>query len=161
MKQSKTSKFKILRYALTIVIVVVIVKVLMPEISTIKEIKTVLLSMPVGLIGIAVIAQIISYLGSGYMLTSIMREIKLKISIGRGMMIVLSAASIGLAFGGIFGSSASTYYWASKSSENSSKHPTNTVLVGVLPTLYNSVVLTAVTCVGITYLVFKHELSSI
>jgi hypothetical protein len=90
----------------------------MPKVSTFKEIESVLLSMPLWLVALAMIAQICSYIGSGYMLKSIMEELKLRMSVRRGILITMSSASVGMLVGGMVGSAAATYHWASRSNND-------------------------------------------
>jgi len=156
-KNKPTSKSRSIRYIFTAGFIVAAVVVLMPKVSTFKEIESVLLSMPLWLVLLAMIAQICSYIGSGYMLKSIMEELKLRMSVRRGILITMSSASVGMLVGGIVGSAAATYHWASRSNNDTGE----AIMAGVLPTLYNTVVLTFITLIGIAYLLFKHELSRI
>ena len=57
-------------------------------------------SMSAGLVGLAVVAQVCSYLGSGYLLQVIVDLDQARLSIVRGALITLAAASIGLVVGG-------------------------------------------------------------
>lgn len=157
-KNSKPiSKKRVSRYIFTAGFLVVAVVVLMPKVSTFKEFESVLLSMPLWLVALAMIAQIGSYIGSGYMLKSIMEELKLQMSVGRGILITMSSASVGMLVGGMVGSAAATYHWASRSDNDSGE----AIMAGVLPTLYNTIVLTSITIIGISYLLIMHELSRI
>lgn len=157
MRHKTTSKLRILRYIFTVGFIVLAVKVLMPKVSSFKEIESVLRSMPLWLVGLAMISQIGSYIGSGYMLKSVMEEQKLQMSIGRGILVTMASASVGLVVGGTVGSAAATYHWASRSDNDRGK----AIMAALLPTLYNAVILTFITVIGIAYLVFNHELSRI
>lgn len=156
-KNEQISMKRVIRYIFTAGFVIVAVALLMPKVTTFREIESVLISMPIWLVGLAMVAQIGSYIGSGYMLKSIMEDLKLSMSVSRGILITMSSASVGMLVGGMIGSAAATYHWASKSENDTGQ----AIMAGVLPTLYNTVVLTFITLIGISYLLFKNELSSI
>lgn len=153
-KQKSLPKFKFFRYLLPLIFIGLAAVILLNKISTLENTVSVLRSMPVWLVGMAIIAQVCSYLSSGYLLKVIVNSGRFLLSVGRGTLIYMAAASIGLA-GGWISSAATTYYWVSKDDDISGE----AVLAGVLPSLYNSVVLISVTIIGMVYLLFNHDLS--
>ena len=62
---------------------------------------------------LAFIAQILSYLGSGYVLLSILAIAHQKVSLWLNPLIVLGSYSIGMIAGGVIGNPAAIYQWTS------------------------------------------------
>ena len=153
-KKGLINKIKLIRYLIPLIFTGVAAAVLIFKISTIEDIINVIKSMSHKLICLSVVAQICSYLGSGFLLKVIMNINHSRLTIFRGVLITMASASIGLA-GGWVSSAAATYYWVAKSDKDSGA----AVLTGVLPALYNTVVLVVVTIIGMVYLQLNHELS--
>lgn len=149
-------KIKIIRYIIPLLLVGVVVGALLLRTTTITDTLTVIESMPLWLLGLAVFAQVCSYLGSGFVLSAIMKLGKSKLSTGRGALITMAAASIGLIAGGWVSSSAATYFWVSKNKDAEGGIAT---LTGILPGLYNMVMLIIVTVIGMIYLLLNLSLS--
>jgi len=127
----------------------------MPKISNIEDVLSVIKTMNKWLVGLAVVAQVLSYGGSGYILRTIMKHGKVPLTIVRGALITMAAASFGLVAGGWISASAATYYWISKNDKASG----DAEVAGVLPNLYNTATLIFVTFIGMIYLVLNHDLS--
>jgi hypothetical protein len=140
---------------LPVIIIVLAVRIFLPNITTLEKAVQVMQDMSPLLAGLAVIAQVCSYLGSGYLLRTIARLGHGRLSILRGALITLTAASIGLVAGGWISIAAATYYWVGKTEGNAEA----ATLAGVLPTLYDNGVLVAVSMAGLTHLLVYHELS--
>ncbi len=104
--------------------------------------------MSLPLIGLAGLAQVFSYVGSGYLLKVIVDHGQSRFSITRGALISLAAASIGLVAGGWVDAAASTYRWIDKNGDTSEE----AVQAGVLPSMYNNALLEIVTIIGLMYL---------
>ncbi len=92
----KYPKVKIIRYIIPLVLIWVVVGLLATKMTTIENTLEVIQSMPLWLIGFVILAQVGSYLGSGFVLSGIMKLGNIKLSIGRGALITMAAASIGL-----------------------------------------------------------------
>lgn len=133
--QEEFSKLKILRYFILLVLIGVIAGIFLLKMTTIENTLKVIKTMPLWLLGLAILTQICSYLGSGFVLSAIMRLGKSKLSIGRGALITMAAASIGLVAGGWVVSSATTYFWISKNKEAEGE----ATLTGILPSIYNTI----------------------
>jgi uncharacterized protein (TIRG00374 family) len=152
--QKKLPKVSFFRYLLPLIFIVLAVAILLLKISNLDETSSVLLSMSPWLVFLAFMAQICSYLSSGYFLKTIMNLGQSQLSVFRGTLITMSAETIGLA-GGLAASAPATYYWVSKDSDDSGE----AVLAGILPLVYNSVVLISITIMGMLYLLFENEIS--
>lgn len=148
-------KTKVLRYIIPLVIIGFVAGILLVKMTTFENTLEVIQSMQLWLVGLAILAQIGSYLGSGFILSAIMRLGKSKLSIGRGALITMAAASIGLVAGGWVSSSAITYFWVSKNKDAEDE----AILTGILPGIYNILMLISVTIIAMLFLLINHELS--
>jgi uncharacterized protein (TIRG00374 family) len=152
-QESSLPRVRFFRY-LPLIIIGLAAVILLLNITEFENIVSVLQGMSVWLISLAAIAQVCSYLSSGYLLQVIMNSGRFRLSVGRGTLIFMASESIGLA-GGFASSVATTYHWVPKGDDVSGE----AVMAGVLPTLYNAVVLIIITIFGMVYLMFNHELS--
>lgn len=148
-------KIRLARYLPPLIIIGLAVHLLLPQIASLENSISVVRSMSLGWVGMAAIAQVCSYLGSGYLLKAIVDLNQSRLSIARGALITLAAASIGLVAGGWVGAAAATYRWVEKSEDTSEE----AALAGVLPLLFNNALLVIVTVIGLAYLLFNHHLS--
>ncbi|MGE5221070.1 MAG: lysylphosphatidylglycerol synthase transmembrane domain-containing protein [Omnitrophica WOR_2 bacterium] len=150
-----TPKIRLARYLPLLIITGLAVHLLLPQIASLENSVNVVRSMSLWLVSLAVIAQVCSYLGSGYLLKVIVDVDQHSLSIPRGMLITMAAASIGLVAGGWVGAAAMTYRWIEER-ENTSEEA---ALAGVLPFLFNNALLVVVTVIGLVYLLINHHLS--
>lgn len=100
-----------------------------------------------GLVSLAGLAQIGRHLGNGYLLKVIADFGKAHMSIVRGTLITLASASIGVLAGGWINTAAATYHWVARSEDN----PEEAALAGLLPPLYNNVLLMVAAVIGLVY----------
>jgi uncharacterized protein (TIRG00374 family) len=148
-------KIRLARYLLPLLIMGLAIHLLLPQIASLENSISIVRSMSPWLVGLAALAQICSYLGSGYLLKVIVDLGQSRLSIVRGALITLAATSIGLVAGGWVGAAAATYRWVEKSEDVSEE----AALAGVLPLLFNNALLVIVTVIGLVYLLIKHNLS--
>jgi len=154
-KTSKKSIMKIISYLIPVFLFGAMVIILIVEKTTLKNSLTVIKTMPLWVVSLAVLAQIISYTGSGYMLKEIMSIGNSKLTVFRGVLITLAAASIGLVAGGWVASAATVFYWTSRDK----KAKGEAAIAGVLPSVYNTLILVALAIFGMAYLIFHDQLS--
>lgn len=147
--------YKFFRYILPWIFIILVALILMTKISTIEKTTEVISRLPLWMVGLAALAQVISYLGSGYQIKALVNRGR-RVSTVRGAFITIAGESVGLA-GGMAGSLAATYLWVAKDEDMSDEG----VLAGVMPVIYNSVVLIAFSAAGMAYLLFKHDLSGV
>jgi uncharacterized protein (TIRG00374 family) len=148
-------KIRLARYLLPLFIIGLAIHLLLPQIASLEDSINVIRSMSLWLVSLAAIAQVCSYLGSGYLLKVIVDLGQSRLSVVRGVLITLAAASIGLVAGGWVGAAAATYRWVEKSEDVSEE----AALAGVLPLLFNNALLVIVTVIGLVYLLINHNLS--
>ncbi|TJX13458.1 flippase-like domain-containing protein [Tissierella creatinini] len=146
---------KLFRYLLTLIYLIIIIVVFLPKIIKKDEILSIINELNIIFLSLAVIAQILSYFGSGYMLKTLLSHDKLRISVFRGALITMAAASVGLVAGGWISSALVTYYLVPKNKKNEG----DAELAGIMPPLFNTIILVIVSFIGALYLVIHHDLS--
>jgi len=110
---------RVRRYLFQLLILGLAVHLLLPQLSTLQHMGQVIRGMALWAVGLAAAAQVASYVGSGYLLKSIVSLVGQRLSIARGMVITLAAFSIGLVAGGVVGTVAATYRWVEGSGVSS------------------------------------------
>src|SRR5512140_2145462 len=124
------------RYVPILVMLGLAAYLLLPQIASLQHSWSVVRSMIWWAVALAAIAQIFSYLASGFMLHAILENDRQKLAIGKGALITMAAFSVGLVAGGWVGTAAATYGWVHRENRNNE----NTgALAGTLPPLLNNV----------------------
>ncbi|HMN26990.1 MAG TPA: YbhN family protein [Caldilineaceae bacterium] len=108
------------------------------------------------LILLAVILQVGSYLGSGYLMQSVVRLTGQRISLLRGIVITLAANSVSLLAGGTVLAFALTYRWMRSSGVSRE----GAGFACTLPWVFNNLVLVLFAVTGLLYLVYLHKLTT-
>jgi uncharacterized protein (TIRG00374 family) len=151
------SLLKATRYLLPLLLLGLAVHLLLPQLSTLEHSMQVIRQMAFWAVGLAILAQITSYLGSGYLLKTLVNLSGSKLSILRGTLITLAGASLGMVAGGMVGSAAAIYRWM----QNENVRPEGGTLAGTIPGLFYCTVLVSVSLAGLIHLLVAHELSRI
>lgn len=146
---------KYIRLILPWIAITIVAAILLTKIASIEKAAEVIRSIPIWMLVMAALSQVISYLGSGYQIKVIVSNGLQKMSTVRGALITIAGETVGLA-GGMAGSVAATYVWVAKDKEMADEG----VLSGVMPIIYNSVVLIAFSIIGMAYLIVNHDLST-
>jgi uncharacterized protein (TIRG00374 family) len=128
---------------------------ILPQITALENSWQVLKSMSLWAVGLAFIAQILSYLGSGYLLQSILAIAQQKVSLWRNTLIVLGSYSIGMVAGGMIGTTAVIYRWTSRN-QGSMEGAT---LASIFLPQFNSIVLVLLSIFGLVHLILVHSLT--
>ncbi len=105
--------------------------------------------------GLALINQILSYVGSGFLLQSILDTAHQKVTLWRSTLIVLGSYSIGLVAGGTVGSSAAIYRWTSEGEGNME----GATLASIFMPQFNNVILILISIYGLVHLSLAHNLT--
>ncbi len=151
-----TNRSAIIRSILTLLLMGLAIHILLPQIATFEHSLQVVKGMALWALGLAIISQLLSYLGSGYLLRGIASLSGQPLSPFRGMMITAASYSIGLVAGGLVGSSAATYRWMRVS--NVSVEPA--MLAGWLPGILDDMLLILLALFGLLFLVISHSLTT-
>jgi uncharacterized protein (TIRG00374 family) len=143
------------RYFLILIILGLAVYLLVPQITTLEHSWSVVQSMTWWAVALAVIAQVLSYLGGGFMMQAILEIDQQKLSIWEGALMTMASYSVGMVAGGWFGGAAATYSWVRQESHDGE----SAALAGTLPALLNIGALVVVSIIGTLYLILVHDLS--
>jgi uncharacterized protein (TIRG00374 family) len=130
---------------------------LLPQITELKQSLLVLQKMAWWAVIMAVTAQCLSYLGSGYLLKSIVDMVGDRMQILQGVLITLASWSLGLVAGGTVGIVAGTYRWSRESGVSSE----GATLAGWLANLLTTGALILISIFGLLHLLFVHQLSAV
>jgi uncharacterized protein (TIRG00374 family) len=144
-----------LRYLVPLLLVGLAVHLLLPQIASLKQTWQTIQKMPWWLVALAIVAEIASYGGSGYLLATLVAILKERLTVLRGTLITLAGGSIGLVAGGVVGNSAATFRWTEAS--GASKQAAE--LCGTLPSIFNNILLAIIAILGLIHLLVIHQLT--
>ena len=144
-----------LSYLVPLVLVGLAVHLLLPQIAGLKQAWQTIQQMPWWLVALAVVAQIASYSGSGYLLTALAAMLQERLTLLRGTIITLAGSSMGLVAGGVVGNSAAIFRWTAGSGVSGQAAG----LCGTLPSLFNNLLLVVMAILGLFHLLVIHQLT--
>ncbi len=147
----------IARYLPTLLILGLAVYVLLPQLTNLTDSIAVIERLQVWALALAVVAQTLSYWGSGYLLRALASLAEDRLTVLRGALITLAAGSMGLVAGGLVGSAAATYRWSRAAGLGTE----SALFAGWLPTVFNSAALVLLAVLGIAQLLGMRELSGL
>ena len=149
-------RVRLVRYLLPLALLGLAVYIILPQITTMEHSLQVIKGMVPWAIALAACAQVLSYLGSGYLVKTLVAVAGQQLSVVRGTIVFTAAASVGLAGGGPVGNVATTYRWMRGSGVNAE----GAMLAGWLPTLFYDAALVVAGIFGLIHLLIAHELSA-
>jgi uncharacterized protein (TIRG00374 family) len=152
----KSPQIRPWRYIPILIILGLAAYLLLPQIASLKSSWSVVQHMIWWAVVLAVISQVLSYFGNGYMLHAILDLGKHKLAIWKGALITMGSVSVGLVAGGWVGGAAATYGWIYKEHHDGN----SAAMAGTLPALLDNIALVAVTLIGVLYLLVVHDLGS-
>ena len=106
---------------------------------------------------LAATAQALSYMGSGYLVRSVVRSSAQPISVFRGALVTLAANSVGTLGGGALGTAGTTYLWLRRRGINRGAAG----LGGWIPILVNLAALAVVSLGGLMVLIHLKKSSAV
>jgi uncharacterized membrane protein YbhN (UPF0104 family) len=145
------------RYLPLLLLLGLAVHLILPQIATLEQSVQVIKGMALWAVALAVVAQVLSYAGSGFLLQAIVAVVGQRLSVLRSILITMAASSIGLVAGGPVGNAAATYRWTRASGISRE----GAVLAGWLPSLFNNGALMVIGVFGLLHLLVVHELSTL
>jgi uncharacterized membrane protein YbhN (UPF0104 family) len=145
------------RYLVPLLLLGLAVHLILPQLTTLDHSLQVIKGTALWAVALAIVMQVLSYLGSGYLLKALVAVAGQRLSVVRGTLIFTAAASVGLAGGGPVGNVAVTYRWTHGCGVSSE----GAVLAGWLPTLFYDATLVAIGIFGLLHLLIVHELSAL
>jgi uncharacterized protein (TIRG00374 family) len=128
---------------------------ILPQITALENSWRVLTSMTLWAVALAFMAQVLSYLGSGFMLQSILAIAHQKVSLALNTLIVLGSTNIGMVAGGTLGTTAAIYRWTS-GGEGSMEGAT---LASIFLPQFNTFMLVLASIFGLVHLFLVHSLT--
>ncbi len=156
-QQSVVTKLARLRPLWLLIFLGLAVHVLLPQFAQLGHLGAVLAAAAWWAVAASLMAQVLSYVGSGYVLYSLVSIFKQKLSIARGALITLAAYSMGLLGGGWVTTGTMTYQWLRDLHVKA--QPAG--LAGSIPLFLNNVALVVASTLGLAYLLFVHQLSGL
>lgn len=149
------SRKKFRQNILTLIILGLAVHLILPQITSLENSFQVLEKMIFWAVGLAFLAQLFSYFGSGYLLQMTLELVKETLSLFRCTLMVLGAASVSMVAGGTVGNSAAIFRWT----KSEKGIVSGVTIASLFPSLFNSLMLVFFSIFGITHLFINHNLS--
>jgi uncharacterized membrane protein YbhN (UPF0104 family) len=129
----------------------------LPQFAKIEHGFQVISTLKIPLVTLSMGAQVLSYLGSGYLLRTVVKLAAKPISVVDGALLTAGANSIGTLGGGVLGTAGMTYLWLRRRGVN----PGAAGLGGWLPILLNDATLAVVSLVGLAVLLSLKKFSGV
>lgn len=148
-------KKKTWRVILILVLLGLAVNLVLPKMMDIRHAIEVIREMTWWVVALALLAEGLAYLGSGYCLGALLDLHNHRLSVVEGAMIALTSASIGLVAGGWIGSAAATYRFVNKRGASKS----SATIAGILPSMLVNAAIILVSVVGITFLAITDRIT--
>jgi uncharacterized protein (TIRG00374 family) len=145
-----------LHYLPILILLGLAVHLLLPQITTLGHSLGVIEQMSLWAVGGAIVAQVLSYMGLGYLLHTASGVAGARLTVTRGVLIATAASAVGLVAGGMVGGTAATFRWL----RGSGVDKEGSVLAGSLPSLFNNLLLAAIAIIGLLHLLVTHDLST-
>jgi glycosyltransferase 2 family protein len=149
------TKYKVWQKVVVLAVLGLAVYLILPQITALENSWQVLTSMALWAVGLAFIAQVLSYLGSGFMLQSMLAIAHQKVSLWLNTLIVLGSYSIGMVAGGVVGSTAAIYRWTSGGKDSVE----GATLASIFMPQFNTLILVLVSMFGLVHLILVHSLT--
>lgn len=150
-------KKKLRRNVLLLLFLGVALYFLLPRLATMEQSVAVLARLKIPFVILAVAAQVLSYVGSGYLLRSVVRSSAQPVSVFRGALVTLAANSVGTLGGGVLGTAGTTYLWLRRQGVNRGAAG----LGGWIPIFLNLAALAVVSLGGLMVLIHLKKSSTV
>lgn len=150
-------KRKLRRNLLLLVFLGVALYFLLPRLTAMQQSIAVLARLNIPFVILAATAQALSYMGSGYLVRSVVRSSAQPISVFRGALVTLAANSVGTLGGGALGTAGTTYLWLRRRGINRGAAG----LGGWIPILVNLAALAVVSLGGLMVLIHLKKSSAV
>jgi hypothetical protein len=154
---SALPKSKVRHYLFVLVILGLAVYFLLPRVASMQNALVVLSTLRLPFVFLALGAQILSYLGSGYLLRSLIQPPNKSLSLFDGALITLAANSVGTLGGGVLGTAGMTYLLIRRREINRGV----AALTSWLPIYLNNFIQAVVSLAGLFILVFLKKSSGL
>jgi glycosyltransferase 2 family protein len=156
-RSSLPPKRKLRRNLLLLLLVGFALYFFLPRLAAMQHAVAMLARLNIPFVILAVAAQTLSYLGSGYQLRSVVRSSNQSVSVFRGAMVTLAANSVGTLGGGALGTAGTAYLWLRRHGINRGAAG----LGGWIPILVNLAALAVVSLGGLVVLIHLKKSSTV
>jgi len=147
---------KVRRYLFLLIVLGLSVYFLLPRFTQIQHALEVASTLKMPFVILALGAQVLSYLGSGYLLRAVVRPAK-PVSVVEGALLTAGANTVGTLGGGVLGTAGMTYLWL----RQRGVHAGAAGLGGWIPIFLNDATLSIVSLIGLLTLIVLHKFSNI
>jgi uncharacterized protein (TIRG00374 family) len=129
----------------------------LPQFAKIQQAIQVVSRLSITFVALSLCAQVLSYLGSGYLLRTVVRRGDTPVSVVDGALLTVGANSVGTLGGGALGTAGLTYVWLRRRGVT----PGTAGLGGWVPIFLNNATLATVSLIGLVTLIFLRRFSGI
>ena len=102
---------KVRRYLFLLIVLGLSIYLVLPQFARIGHALEVASTLKAPFIALSLGAQVLSYLGSGYLLRAVVRLVAKPVSVVDGALVTIGANSVGTLGGGVLGTAGMTYLW--------------------------------------------------
>ena len=150
-------KAKLKRNLFVLILVGLGLYIFLPQLARIEHAFQIAATLRIPFLELSTVAQILSYLGNGYLLRTVVKLAAKPISIVDGALLTAGANSVGTLGGGVIGTAGITYLWLRRRGVNAAAAG----LAGWLPIFLNQVVLALISLAGLAILLFLKKSSGV
>jgi glycosyltransferase 2 family protein len=150
-------KTKLRRYLFLLIVLGLSLYFLLPQFARIEYALQVASSLSIPFVALSLGAQVLSYLGSGYLLKAVVRLASKPVSVVQGALITAGANSVGTLGGGVLGTTGMTYLWLRQRGVSQGAAG----LGGWIPIFLNDATLAIISLIGLLTLILLNKFSSI
>jgi uncharacterized protein (TIRG00374 family) len=151
----KPLKLRLLRFVPMIVVLGLAVHVILPRVDSIEDSLETMKTLAPWALGLAVVAEGLSYVANGSVLQSVIRLAGDKLPLRRAIAIELAAGSVALVAAGALGFGAAIYKWT----QNRGVSRNTAMLASWLPSMFDAASLVVFALAGAVELLLVHQLS--
>ena len=146
---------KSIPHILTLLLLGLAIYLLAPQLGSLQDSLKVIRQISPLFVALALVTQLASYYGSGFLMQASVGIVAQRITIFQGALVTLAANSVSLLVGGTVTALAMTLRWMHRLGVNAQGGS----LAGTLPYVFNNLVLLVSSLFGLVYLLINHELS--
>lgn len=154
---SPRSKITVRRYLFALILAGLAVYFFLPRFAAMGRALQVISNLRISFVTLSIAAQVLSYVGSGYLLRTVVRLASKPISIVDGALMTAGANSVGTLGGGVIGTAGMAYLWLRRRGVNAGAAG----IGGWLPILLNNTVLAIVSLAGLIIIIYDKKSSGV
>ena len=148
---------KVRRYLFLLIVLGLSLYLLLPQFAHIEHALEVASTLRIPFVALSLGAQVLSYLGSGYLLRTVVRLVAKPVSVVEGALLTAGANSVGTLGGGVLGTAGMTYLWLRQRGVS----PGASGLGGWIPIFLNDAALAIISLLGLLTLLLLKKFSGI